>query len=191
MFTVLLASCADNNKISISDKCFQEEINAYNDILNEIVDTSFYQRELAERNKEIAVFFLFDTLTTNDNRGNKDDPSDNKFLKAIFDKRHFLPEQINGIQKYKFIRATKYPKDTIIGETLNTVIQDSLQLKQGEWFTGKWLTLSRICFNSEMTKGHLSYQVWCGNLCSTRDGLYIEKINGKWKVNMRNRGPVS
>ena len=164
--TILLTGCSDNNKIANSDKFFQEEITAYNDIINEIVDTSFYYKELAKSHKDIAVFFLFDTLTTFDNRGNKDYPTDTKFLKAMFDKRQFLSEQINGIEKYKFIRATKYTKDTIIGETLNVILQDSLQLGQGEWFTGNWLTLSRICFNSEMTQGHLSYHVWCGNLCS-------------------------
>lgn len=189
--SVLISSCIDKYRIANSDKIFKEEIAAYNDILNEIVDTTSYFKEMAEHNGKIAVFFLFDTLISTENRCVNEYPANTNYIKALFEKRQFWTGQINGIKNYKFIRATKYPKDTIIAETLHVLLQDSLKIEQGEWFTGKWLEFSRICFNSEMTKGYLSYYVWCGNSCSWGDNLEIEKINGKWKVTERYRGPVS
>lgn len=64
--TVLFSSCTDSISKANSDKSYTEEITAYNDILNEIVDTTFYHKELKEHNGNIAIFFsstLYQQLT--------------------------------------------------------------------------------------------------------------------------------
>ena len=181
--TTFLSGCLDRNSIANSDKYYNEEIIAYNDILNEIIDSTDFNNN--------AVFFLFDTLCSIDNSKDKEYKSDIKYLNTKFEKRQFSTDLINGIKKFKFIKATKYPKDTIINETNFTILQDSLNLKKNEQFTHDWVTFSRICFNSEMTQGFLYFNIWCGDLCAWGDRLDIEKIKGKWKVCKRYRGPVS
>jgi hypothetical protein len=56
-------SCTDNSSIGESYEYKKEEVNAYNDILNDIVDTTRYAIE-----EKVVIFFLFDSLTEIDNR---------------------------------------------------------------------------------------------------------------------------
>lgn len=188
---ILIASCSDHNAIANSDKSFKEEIEVYNDILNEIFDTNFYNQKLKEYNKSTAVFFLFDTLTEIKNTGDIYQETGRRYLKANFEKRQFSTEQINSNQNYRFVRVTKYPKDTIIDEVSHSLREDTITLRKDEWFSGEWINFSRVCFNSDFTKGYLSFNVWCGNLCFSSGSFEVEKISKKWKVIKRYKGAVS
>lgn len=182
-------SCNHNNKIANSDIFYSEEIKVYNDILEDIIGTKSNYKKV--EGKGVNVFFLFDTLSEIINVDDGIFASDKNYLKAKFKKRKIEVEMFNTSIKIKFLRATKYPVDTIIGNTMESRLQDNLNLNKGERFMDRWVRLSRICFNPEMNKGFLDFQIWCGNMCSMGDRLEIEKNNGKWKVIKRYPGPVS
>lgn len=184
---VVATSCTYNSSLIESEEYENEEVAAYNSILNEIADTTnYYVKE------KIAVFFLFDTLTELDNSRTAIGPeSENEYLEERFEKRKIDADKITGIDRYKFVRATRYPKDSLVKTTMNIVIQDEINLKETEYFTQRWLTFSRICFDKDLSKGFLYFSIWCGNLCSQNDRLDIEKVDGKWKVKARHKGPIS
>jgi hypothetical protein len=172
---VLFIGCANNASIVESDAYRREEIRAYNNILNDIVDSTYY---LTQGKK--AVFFLFDSLTELNNLPTNEDESEKEYLEVKLPRRKIDVEEITGIGKYKFIKATRHPKDSPI-----------IQWKDDEYFTRRWLTFSRICFDKDLAKGFLFFKSWCGNLCSHGDRLDIQKVNRKWRVKTRHRGPVS
>jgi hypothetical protein len=186
LLTVSLMSCTDNSSIGESYEYKKEEVNAYNDILNDIVDTTRYAIE-----EKVVIFFLFDSLTGIDNRSTGEYEPDNEYLKLKVRRRSIRPGEITAISKYKFIRATRYPKDSIAGTTIHTIIQDTIKINKDEFFTRRWLTFSRVCFNKDFEKGFLYYVSWCGNLCSHSVRLDIQKVNGRWTVKTRRKGPVS
>jgi hypothetical protein len=55
----------------------------------------------------------------------------------------------------------------------------SFQIKENEF---GYLTISRIIFNSDFTKGYLHFDFICGVGCSWNNNIEIIKINGKWKI---------
>jgi len=181
-----MASCTDPPSIIKSNDYRKEEVKVYNDVLNDIVDTTLY----AFKGK-VAVFFLFDTLTQIDNRPTPAYEAEEKYLKLKITTRIINTGDITSIDKYKFISATRYPMDSLVGTVRRTIIQDSIKINEGEIFTGRWLTFSRVCFDRELTRGFLYYTIWCGNLCSGTERLDVEKVNGTWKVVTRTSGPVS
>lgn len=186
VLTLLITACTDNSSIVESERYRNEEIVAYNDVLDDIVDSTRYSAS-----GKVTVFFLFDTLTEIDNRTTADFETEKEYLEARLEKRKIKVDKITGIGNYKFIRATKYPKDSLVESTMYTIIQDSIKLKENEYFANRWLTFSRICFDKEYRKGYLYFKSWCGNLCSHSDRLDIEKVDGKWCLKKRHRGPVS
>jgi hypothetical protein len=186
VLTVSITACTDNSAFVESEKYKNEEIVAYNSILNNIADSTHYSTK-----GKTAVFFLFDSLTELDNLPTTDYESEKEYLEVRLERRSIKVEEIIGINKYKFIRATKYPKDALVGDTMHTIIQDTIKLKEDEYFTNRWLTFSRVCFNRDYERGYLYFTFWCGNLCSQSDRLDIEKVDGKWRVKRRHQGPVS
>ena len=45
-----------------------------------------------------------------------------------------------------------------------------------------YLSLSRIIFNKDFTKGYLHFSFVCDNDCAWDGNIEIKKINGKWKI---------
>lgn len=132
--------------------------------MDEVLDSAGYK--VVDTVK--LVFYLFDTLDYVDFTGDKDFPN----LKL--DKRTFSISELTEKSQHKYIKAS-----------------DTLRVNKGEYFTRRWLTISRVCFDKEMHKGFFHFKVWCGNLCSHTDTYEIEKVAGQWKIVNRIRGPVS
>lgn len=45
-----------------------------------------------------------------------------------------------------------------------------------------YLSISRIVFNQDFTKGYLYYSFFCGIGCAWGDNIEISKVNGKWEI---------
>lgn len=45
-----------------------------------------------------------------------------------------------------------------------------------------YLSLSRILFNSDFTKGYLNYEFYCGTNCFVSNNIEISRSNDKWTV---------
>ena len=164
LLTTILCSCRDNSSVGDSGTYQEEELIVYKQLMDEVLDSAGY--EVVDTVRQ--VFYLFDTLN------NVDCVGDKEFTSIKLDKRTFSIPELTEKSQHKYIKAT-----------------DTLRIDTGEYFTRRWLTFSRVCFNKEMNKGFFYLEVWCGNLCSQTDTYEVEKVGGQWKIKARIRGPVS
>jgi hypothetical protein len=164
-----ILSCQNNKDIGNSETYIKEETNAYNQLIDAILDTTGFEFN----DTTTQVFYLIDTLEENDNTADANPWSDN-YLDIKLTERLISIKELNKNSKHRYVRAT-----------------DSLKIQKHEHFTRYWLTFSRICFNKDRTNGFLDVKAWCGNLCSQSDRYEIESIEGTWKIKKRYRGPVS
>jgi hypothetical protein len=136
----------------------------YSQLMDELLDSAGY--EVLDTARQ--VFYLIDTLD------NVECAGDNDFTNTKLEKRIFSIPELTEKSQHKYIKAT-----------------DTLRINKGEHFTGRWLTISRVCFDKESKNGFFHLKVWCGNLCSQTDTYEVEKIHGRWKIKTRILGPVS
>lgn len=45
-----------------------------------------------------------------------------------------------------------------------------------------YLSISRIIFNEDFTKGYLHFRFFCGAGCAWNSNIEIKKVNGKWEI---------
>lgn len=64
----------------------------------------------------------------------------------------------------------------------------SLETKQNEF---GYLSISRIIFNKNFTKGYLHYSFFCGSGCAWDNNVEISKINGTWKITQKFSGGIA
>ena len=160
----IFCSCRDNASVGESATYRQEELIVYKQLMDALLDSAGY--EVVDT--ILQVFYLYDTLDNVDYTG------DQGFMNLKLDKRTFSIPELAEKSKHKYIKAT-----------------DTLRVDTGEYFTSRWLTISRVCFDKEMNKGFFHLKVWCGNLCSQTDTYEVEKVGGQWKIKNRIQGPVS
>lgn len=150
------------NPLMNSQAYQQEELNVYNQLIDGLLDSVGFS---ATDNGKL-VFYLGDTLAGEGNwQGEKD------LITEDLDTRSFSISEITT-SKHKFIRAT-----------------DTLRLEPGDQFTSRWLKLTRVRFNEDLTSGFLRVGVWCGNLCSWEGAFEIQKKDGRWHVVKKFDGP--
>lgn len=160
----IFCSCRDNPSGGESATYQQEELIVYRQVMDDLLDSAGYEIVDSIR----LVFYLLDTLDNLEYKGEKD------FVNVKLDKRTFSISALTEKSQHKYIKVT-----------------DTLRIETGEYFTGRWLTISRVCFDKEMNRGFFHFKVWCGNLCSQTDTYEVEKVGGRWKIKNRIRGPVS
>lgn len=160
----ILCSCRDNSTIENSVLYQEEEITVYKQLMDELLDSAGYEVMDTAR----QLFYMFDSLDNVDNIG------DNEFLAIKLETRKFSISDLTKTSQHKYIKAT-----------------DTLRIANGEYFTRRWLTISRVCFDKEMTRGFLHFKIWCGDVCSQTDTYEVDKLDGEWRIKSRIRGPIS
>lgn len=140
----------------------QEELNVYNQLIDGLLDSVGFTTTPDVK----LVFYLGDTLAGESNIQNNDD-----LIADALKTRSFSIDEINK-SAHKFVRAT-----------------DTLKLNAGEQFTSRWLKLTRVRFNKDLTKGFLRVGVWCGNMCSWEGSFNIRKAEGRWRIVGTQVGP--
>ncbi|TPE42095.1 hypothetical protein [Pontibacter mangrovi] len=175
-----LVGCTEEESLVESDKYYQEELRAYNDVFNEIADTTFYYKKLREQNAEQAVFFLYKNLEAIDNSGKEEEPLEEFVTVALEERPHYIT-RLEDFPKYRFTPAAE--------EKLQQPIR--LDLQEGEECMYKWFTLSRVLFNSKFTEDILYYRKWSGDMASDGGTLRITKVKGKWVVPEKILAPVA
>ncbi|WP_347156611.1 hypothetical protein [Pontibacter chitinilyticus] len=175
-----LVGCTDEESFVESDKYYQEELRAYNDVFNEIADTTFYYRKLREQNAEQAVFFLYRNLEAIDNSGKEKEPLEEFVTVALEERPHNITRFVD-FPRYRFTPAAE--------EKLQQPIR--LDLQEGEECMYRWFTLSRVLFDSNFREGILYYRKWSGDMASGGGTLRIKKVKGKWVVMEKTLAPVA
>lgn len=181
-FLVMLAliGCTDEEALVESKKYHEEELKAYNDVFNEIADTTYYYKKLREQGAEQAVFFLYRNFEALDNSGKDEEPLEEFVTVELKERLHNI-NRLGNFPKYRFAPAVE--------KKLQKPIR--LYPKEGEEYMYKWFTLSRVLFNSNFTEGLLHYRVWYGDLASGGGTLSIKKVDGKWVVTENLLAPVA
>ncbi|HTJ49194.1 MAG TPA: hypothetical protein VL443_07035 [Cyclobacteriaceae bacterium] len=156
LVTMFFWCCKDKSKIAHSAMYQDEELEVYNQVLDNLLDS--ISSSVRQQDTVKQVFYLNDTLSNFGNEFLKVELVDLKFsiAKATRDSRH------------RFIR-----------------MGDSLKLEDKEIFTEEWLAISRVSINESMNKGFFLLKMWCGKLCGAGYNVEIEKIKGKWQIKKR------
>src|SRR6267154_3572511 len=119
---LLVLSCSSPGR----DSYRGEEIAVYNDILPELLKPTIKYTPDGKK----SVFFMFDSLTRFENS-----QTEGKGLLQIdLERRQFNIGDIR-VPNCRFIRATKYPRDTRL-----EILTDMAEQDKDEFFTHRWIT---------------------------------------------------
>ncbi len=170
--SIIFIGCSDKQDLINSEKYFKQEIEAYNDIFPEIINASSWTDN--EPDSVFTLFFVFDSLKKVMN-------SDRQFLTGKFEKRQIQNRDLDEIPKIRLRLVTHFPKQKRIQERMDSTSKNNVSIRYNEKYTGKWLILSRICFDETFTKGFLTDSIWTQSYSKT-DRIEIQKRNDKWEV---------
>ncbi|WP_161888542.1 hypothetical protein [Pontibacter russatus] len=180
LVVLTFVGCTDEESLVESTNYHEEELRAYNDVFNEIADTTFYYKKLREQNAEQAVFFLYRNLEAIDNSGKEKEPLEEFFTVSLEERPHYIT-RLEDFSRYRFTPAAE-------GKLPHPI---RLDLQEGEECMYKWFTLSRVLFDSNFTEGILYYRKWSGDMASGGGTLRIKKVEGKWVVIKKILAPVA
>ncbi len=144
--SLTLITCQNRKSFVESERYHVEEMVAYNDILNDIADTTTFKNA-----KRRLLFFFLLTRSPGTNLTTDDHEAEKEYLEVKLEPRRISVEGLTGIKKYRFVRATSYPKI----KNNDLIAQDPIEIREGERYLHTWLKLSRIIFNKDLTVGFL------------------------------------
>src|SRR5688572_11912428 len=152
LVAVFVWCCQDKSKIVNSVTYQNEELEVYNQLLDNLLDS--ISTGIREQDTLTQVFFLRDTM----------DSIGNEFLVIELNEQAFSIAKATRNSRHRFIR-----------------VGDTLKLNDKEIFAREWLTISRVSLDENMSNGFLRLETWCGDLCSAGYAVEIEKIEKKCK----------
>lgn len=211
IYSFILLSCKQEYKAcNCSSK--NEQIKVYSEVLNELIEHHLYNSYLGKEADTIFRLKMAKTDTDKINKKlialqNKLYDNPDRFCTIYLD-TILVPEinswnylKINSkafsIELKKLISTISFNGQDVI-DSLNTMqnkyaaedlrlctskiksIKDAV-IKETDCVIGK-ITLSKLFFNKEHTKGLLLYQFSCGGLCGKSEIVLFGSRNGKWFI---------
>ncbi|MBI9055535.1 MAG: hypothetical protein JEY96_17055 [Bacteroidales bacterium] len=141
------------------------------------------EKEFKARNIDTSkiVLAVFDTLVNNDHF----ELNESYAVDTIFNNYHSITKSI--------IENEKAPMKLVLNDIVETgkyELKSYSEFPSGrEIFSKKYdfnfsgvITLSRVYFNNRNDKAVIFCDYWCGIDCWTGNALFLEKIDGKWKI---------
>ena len=180
-----------------SEKYIKMENQAINDIILEMTEFKEMEKMNHWKNEKLKLYIIstLDTITswttkpdgydigangidyTKERIERNKQEFERNLAKFKKEERQFSDFK-NGKIKSRNLNFTFKSNNLNIELTENREI-NILGIKENEF---GYLSLSRILFNSNYTKGYLHFNFICGDGCAWDHNIEIKKINGKWEI---------
>ena len=180
-----------------SEKYIKMENQAINDIILEMTEFKEMKKMNHWKNEKLKLYIIskLDTITSWTTKPDGYDIGANGI--------HYSKERIESNKKKFEQNLAKFEKEErqfsdlkkgkIKSRTINFPFKSNnlnielierkkiniLGMKEDEF---GYLSVSRIIFNSNYTKGYLHFEFICGDGCAWGHNIEIKKISGKWKI---------
>jgi hypothetical protein len=145
--------CQDKSRIVNSEAYQDEELEVYNQLLDNLLDSIGFEIKGEDTLKQ--VFYLQDTLSA----------SSYEYLDIKLNDQIFSLAEVTRNSRHRFIRTG-----------------DTLKLNDNEIFAREWLTISRVSLDESMSNGVLLLETWCGDLCGAGYRVEIKRIERRWII---------
>lgn len=188
-----------------------ERLNAYNDILNELIETRFYNFYLGTEAEKLLLRYSGENSDTAAEKReilkqrNRLFGDSSRFGVLYLDtalRPYFSPVSVylsaGNPSSRPFLQAllsfSNQPQSVI--DSLNqlqqtytaadfkscfAMVRSIREIDTMRFSIGK-VRLSAICFNKQHTRGILYYEFRCGWLCAKGEALVIERKAGRWQI---------
>ena len=183
-----------------SEEYIKTENQAISDIILEMTNFEEMKRSNEWKNEKLKLYIIsgLDTFTAGTSEPNGYDIGSNginysqeriKENKREFEENLEKYENEQGL--FADLKKGKIKKRKLNfsfeNEYLNIQLIEVEKIKKLENFKTKkaelgYLSVSRIIFNRNFTKGYLHFNFICGEGCAWDNNIEIKKINGKWKI---------
>lgn len=186
----IFSSCKKFDSDPNSQDYQELELKTYLDIMDSLLTYNF-----DEHKNEIPVFIIYDSLLS-PTEFEQVFPPYGPYSDTNVNSRFFNAGNFTELNKRVFLPYKDYHlgEGNALGahhrvDSVTKVI--NANIKKGQWFTGDWIYLSRICYNEDFTRGYFYFSTYRGPL-DAKDFIFaVEKINGKWRICYRDMYGIS